>query len=109
MRTCFIAMLFAVLSPAGLKAQDGDLFSRLDKNGDGQIAADEVEGDAKGTFERMVRNFDTNKDGKISKEEFTAAMRRRETDRPAAGAPDRPAAEGGRSCCQHARQRSLPG
>lgn len=82
--------LVALLAPGALLAQEGELFGKLDKNGDGQVAADEVEGKAKGIFERLVRNGDENKDGKLSQEEFTAGMRKR----TAAETPDkeRPAA-----------------
>ena len=94
----FGSFTFAVLlSASAAQAQEGDLFSKLDKNTDGQVSADEVEGDAKGIFERLVRNGDENKDGKLSKEEFTAAMKKRQGGESAPGGRpggDRPAGPG---------------
>jgi Ca2+-binding EF-hand superfamily protein len=91
MQRCYFA--FAAIaflgSATALLAQDASLFDKLDKNQDGQIAADEVEGDAKSLFERLVRNNDENKDGKLSKEEFAAAIKRRAEE----GAPDAPPRE----------------
>jgi Ca2+-binding EF-hand superfamily protein len=57
-----------------LWAQEGDLFGKLDKNSDGVVTADEVEGDAKGLFERSVRRGDKNGDKQLTKEEFAAAQ-----------------------------------
>lgn len=90
MRTLWLKSLAlsALLAPQALLAQEGDLFGKLDKNSDGQIAADEVDEQGKGLFERLLRNGDENKDGKLSKEEFTAAMKRRPGgDNAPAGGP----------------------
>jgi len=62
--------------PSGTQAGSGrpdpaQFFARLDKNGDGGVTKDEVEG-------RFADNFDTmdaNKDGKIEQAEFSAAAR----------------------------------
>jgi collagen type III alpha len=69
-------------------AQDAGLFDKLDKNQDGQIAADEVEGQGKGLFERLLRTSDKDKDGKLSKAEFAEGVKQRANEAPA---EDRPA------------------
>jgi len=75
---------FAVAEDA---KQNGDLFSRLDKNNDGQLAADEVDAGKRSLFDRLVRTADKNKDGKLSREEFAAGTKRpappADTPRPA--------------------------
>ena len=46
-------------------------FTAMDKNGDGFITADEVpQGPAGGMHEGFIKRFDTDKDGKVSKDEF---------------------------------------
>ena len=69
----------------------GKLFKELDKNGDGQLAADEVGEDRRRFFERLLRKGDKNSDGKLSVEEFFAAAN---DDAP--GTTDDPRAERGR-------------
>lgn len=59
------------------KADSGDLFSRLDKNGDGLLAADEMSGERRELFDRLVRRGDKNGDGKLTSEEFLAAVKNR--------------------------------
>ena len=59
------------------KADSGGLFSRLDKNGDGLLAADEMSGERKELFDRLVRRGDKNDDGKLTSEEFLAAVKNR--------------------------------
>ncbi|MBA3314675.1 MAG: efflux RND transporter periplasmic adaptor subunit [Planctomycetaceae bacterium] len=66
-------------------------FARLDKNGDGGVTKDEVEG-------RFAENFDTmdaNKDGKIDQAEFAAGARNFGGGRPGGGQGGRPGGEGG--------------
>ncbi|CAN5776837.1 hypothetical protein BH11PSE6_BH11PSE6_19850 [soil metagenome] len=55
------------ISHAEFTAQTEQRFARLDANGDGQIAGDELPGRT-----RLVEGNDANKDGKISKAEFVA-------------------------------------
>jgi len=55
------------ISRAEFAAQTDQRFARLDANGDGQIAGDELPGRT-----RLVEGNDANKDGKISKAEFVA-------------------------------------
>lgn len=63
-------------------------FARLDKNGDGVIDASEIEASLNRRFEhrgfgrgvlgqRLIRAFDTDRDGKVTKDEFMATVRSR--------------------------------
>ena len=63
----------------------GDLFNRLDKNGDGTISADELPGGQSRFFERLVKSGDKNDDSKLTREEFQSAIQRDE--RPSGDAP----------------------
>ncbi|MCI0359580.1 MAG: EF-hand domain-containing protein [Planctomycetaceae bacterium] len=87
-RTILTAITAAVMSAMSLVAQEDDLFARLDANKDGVVTADEVQGDAKGLFERALRRGDKDGDKKLTKDEFAAAQK--ESD-----APRRPLAQGG--------------
>lgn len=93
MRRLLLVTTLLCISPALLGAQDGDLFSKLDKNADGQVASDEVDENAKELFERLLRRADANGDGKLSKDEFAKANSARPDNRPEADAPGRPALE----------------
>lgn len=99
-RRAVYGLLAAALAATGLGqtawAEDKDLFDRLDAGGDGFITADEVGGEQKRLFERLLRTADSNEDGKLSREEFVAGTNRR----PAA-------AEGGVGVDREAARRSL--
>ena len=56
------------------------LFDKLDRNGDGQLSADEVPQDRRNLFDRLVQTSDADKDGKLSRSEFAAGI---ESKRPA--------------------------
>lgn len=72
-------------------AQEGDIFSSLDKNKDGVVALDEVPEEKRGLFERLLRVGDKNGDKKLSQEEFTAGLKQPEAPRevPGGNAPGR--------------------
>jgi Ca2+-binding EF-hand superfamily protein len=65
------------------KAEEGKskeaktLFEQLDKNGDGELAKDEVPEDKQRLVERIMRASDKNEDGKLSLEEFTAGLNKK--------------------------------
>ena len=75
--------VFAVLAlPQSVVAQrqpdlGGDLFNRLDKNGDGVLTSDDLSKERQQLFNRLVQRGDKNKDGKLTRDEFTAALRDR--------------------------------
>ncbi|MGE3064737.1 MAG: EF-hand domain-containing protein [Hyphomicrobiaceae bacterium] len=70
-------------------ARTRERFARIDKNGDGVIDTAEVEDMLKSRFERragrggdrfadrIMKRFDADKDGKITKDEFLAAVKKR--------------------------------
>jgi Ca2+-binding EF-hand superfamily protein len=61
------------ISRVEFDAESAALFKRLDKNGDGKIASDEVPARHWGGKGPMFGQMDTDKDGKVTKAEFTAA------------------------------------
>ena len=79
----------------GGRPDPSQFFARLDKNGDGGVTKDEVEG----RFADGFDNMDANKDGKIDKAEFGAAARNFGGGRPggpgAGGGGPRGAGAGG--------------
>ena len=62
------------------------IFKELDKNGDGRLTADEMTGDQKPHFERMLRVADKDKSGDLTKEEFLVGFKAEERN----AAPGRP-------------------
>ena len=54
----------------------GALFTQLDKNKDGKVTSDEVDENRRRFFDRLIQNGDTDKDGALSREEFTSAAGR---------------------------------
>src|SRR5262245_62116789 len=63
----------AAISPAS--ADDKELFSRVDKDGDGFVTQSEIEGEGKPLFARLLRLADKNSDKKLTKEEFEAGLK----------------------------------
>jgi Ca2+-binding EF-hand superfamily protein len=78
--------------PAADRERPG-LFNKLDANADGVVGPDEVDGEAKALFERLLRRADKNDDGKLSREEFAAGTTEQppQPRRVEQAAPDRPA------------------
>ena len=67
-----------------------NLFKQLDKNGDGEIASDELSPEQQRMFNRLVRTGDKNSDGKLNHDEFLAGMKDAPPPRePGAGGPGR--------------------
>ncbi len=52
-----------------------DLFTKLDKNQDGQVTADELTEDQKSHFERLLRRGDKDANQSLSKDEFAEASK----------------------------------
>jgi Ca2+-binding EF-hand superfamily protein len=63
---------------AGIETSPDELFKKLDVNGDGTLTASEIPKEQRKFFERLLRIGDTNKDGILSREEFDAAMQKKE-------------------------------
>ncbi len=76
------ALTMGVASAEETTQSPEGLFTSLDKNGDGQLAADEVPDAQARFFERLVRIGDRNSDGQLSQEEFAAGLTA--VDRPVA-------------------------
>jgi hypothetical protein len=58
------------------------LFAKLDANGDGQLAAGEIETEHKLLFKRLLRTGDENGDGQLTAEEFAAAIQPVRAEKP---------------------------
>jgi len=67
--------VFALLLPSDVLQAEApnDLFAKLDRNGNGVVEADEVGTSQKTAFNHLLRQGDTNEDGKISLQEFRQA------------------------------------
>ena len=91
MSTRRVALAAALFLPSftAFAQEPPELFSRLDTNKDGYVAADEVPEAQKGLFERLVRRADDDGDKKLSKDEFQKGFRPDGGDRRPEGAGDR--------------------
>src|SRR5947208_1110571 len=61
-------------TPGGQAAQFRDLFLQLDANQDGTIAKEEVPPSARSAFERLLKQGDSNHNGKLEAEEFRGVL-----------------------------------
>ena len=68
--------------PAPLAIADEGLFGRLDKNQDGQLAADEIGEQHQRLFARLLRSADDDRDGRLTSSEFQISLRPRQTEKP---------------------------
>ncbi|HEX6962373.1 MAG TPA: hypothetical protein VF175_10935 [Lacipirellula sp.] len=76
-RSSLFALALVILAVSGTHATEidaGRVFADLDADRDGQVAADEVAGEHEVLFKRLVRTGDENQDGRLSAEEFAAAL-----------------------------------
>ena len=94
---CLVIMLAvsaAVALPQSVVAQNnfdsGDFFKRLDSNGDGVLTTDDMSNQRQELFNRLLQRGDKNKDGKLTREEFTASMRNRDGNQPQRPSTNRP-------------------
>ena len=75
---CGFALL-TVLSTSALAQPGGssqdELFGKLDRNGDGNISADEIGAGQRKSFERLLRVGDADKNGILTRAEFKAALK----------------------------------
>ena len=97
MRKCIAGLCLVVplLGFGVAGAAEDDLFTKLDTNKDGYVGLDEVEGDRRALFERMLRSADKDSDKKLSKDEFQAGLKETEEPRrPLAGGEGRPGSGG---------------
>ncbi len=69
------ALLGAVAGGAALGGGEGDLFSRLDANGDGRVERSETPASESALFDRLLRNADRDGDGALNTDEFARGLR----------------------------------
>ncbi len=76
-----LAISATVVLPQSVVAQNnfdsGDFFKLLDSNGDGVLTTDDMSKQRQELYNHLLQRGDKNKDGKLTIEEFTAAMRNR--------------------------------
>lgn len=88
MITSLLTLAVSVFSPDGVSA--ADVFSKLDKNADGQVTQSEITGRQQSMFKRALRVADINEDGALNKEEFAQAVTDpKPVELPGANAADR--------------------
>src|SRR5262245_23207875 len=76
---CASAVAFGVTARGEEPAQEpAKLFESLDANKDKSLTSDEVGEERKSFFERVVRLGDKDKDGRLTSEEFVAALSQKE-------------------------------
>ncbi len=89
-----LAVSAAVALPQSVVAQNtfdsGDFFKRLDSNGDGVLTTDDMSDQRRELFNLLLQRGDNNKDGKLTREEFTASMRNRGATQPQRPSTNRP-------------------
>lgn len=93
MRKCIpgLCLVVPLLGFGVAGGAEDDLFTKLDANKDGYVGLDEVEGDRRALFERMLRSADKDSDKRLSKDEFQAGLKETEEPRrPLAGGEGRP-------------------
>ena len=85
-----VAAVFAVFAVSSARAEDAPagpdaaaLLRQLDANSDGFLTVDEVPAEKQALLRRLLRTADSDKDGKLSRDEFVAGMK---TSRPERGA-----------------------
>ena len=73
-------LLLGLTASAGYAQSENEaaaLFKKLDTNADGTLTADELDDARRKYFERLLRTGDKNNDGKLSRDEFIAAVDRK--------------------------------
>lgn len=74
----------------GDRPEPGAFFARLDANGDGKVELDEVPEPGRERFEKLIARADKDGDGALSREEFTAVVRRAGGEPGKPGGPKKP-------------------
>jgi Ca2+-binding EF-hand superfamily protein len=84
-QTSMLLTALAAGMPRATRAAESDaagLFAKLDANGDGQLAADEVDDEQRLLFKRLIRTGDEDSDGRLTAEEFALAIQPVRAEKP---------------------------
>jgi Ca2+-binding EF-hand superfamily protein len=84
-----IAIACSVVATAQDDKNTDDLFKQLDKNNDGKLVADEISKEKSRFFERLIRLGDADKNGELTRSEFTNATSESTNNPPAPQNADR--------------------
>ena len=89
MRFLSFGILGLLLNPATVLAGEPsvqperqELFLQLDRNGDGSLAVEEVEGKHARLFARLLRTADADADGRLSPNEFATGLQAQRPEKP---------------------------